>query len=404
MATEQTTTGRMRHGAGCTRALLGAGAIVAIACNAVLGINPATLECGDAGCVGMSGDLTGMPASVVAPDAGIAAGSKEDIDAPVASGEAPVCSGAAETQCAQSPVESSMPSSSAIPAADAVPGVGGGIEPGVPPASAGGPQLAAGPALGADGLAVALPNDLIGAPVAGEIVFSDDAVWEVNGVFQPTFEVHTPTASYWIVKPLGTMVSMQEGVNGSQWIDFSSGFRPLRGVPSFAAPPVNVSTLRDDDSQTPTHLRLTSQSADGAWQWVWDFYLTHATFTVNRAPAPFGFAYRGVPGGTLGAEDRLVVSNGTSQSARSSFNADLTGPVEWAYLADDTLGLSLFLLQHTDDILGETYQVRDNDSAHWSFGDGQITALPIRFSLGLIRSTEHATVAARVQFVAGAIH
>jgi hypothetical protein len=250
-----------------------------------------------------------------------------------------------------------------------------------------------------------LPDDLIGAPVTGEIVFSDEAEWEVDGVFEPTFEVHTPTASYWVVKPLGSIVSVEDREQGAeQWVAFSSGFRPLRGVPSFPTPPATrVTTVRDDASQTPTHLRLTSESEDGLWQWVWDFYVTHVTFTVNRAPVAVGFAYQGVPGGVLGTEDRLVSSDGTSQGARNSFNADLPGPFEWAYIADTTLGRSLFLIQHEDDALAERYQVRDNDTSLWSFGSGQITALPLRFSMGIIPSVAHAEVAERVEFVAGAI-
>jgi hypothetical protein len=61
-------------------------------------------------------------------------------------------------------------------------------------------------------------------------------------------------------------------------------------------------------------------------------------------------------------------------------------------------------MQHTDDALPESYQVRDNDSAAWSFGDGLVTSLPVRFSLGLVDSVEHAAVSQRVQFVAGVIH
>lgn len=260
------------------------------------------------------------------------------------------------------------------------------------------------PPLGDDGLALPLPNDLIGAPVSGEIIYSDEASWEVNGVFQPTFEIHTPTGSYWIVKPLGTMVSMQDRA-GSQWIDFSSGFRPLRGVPSFAQPPSSaITTVRDQDSQTPTHVRLTSESQDRRWQWVWDFYVTHVTFTLNRAPEPSGLGYRGVPGGSLGPEHQLLTNDGSSQSARNSFEADLPGPVEWVYFADISLGRCLFLMQHGDDELLEHYQVRDNDSAHWAFGNGQITSLPMRFSLGLLDSTDRAAIAERVRFVADVIH
>jgi hypothetical protein len=253
--------------------------------------------------------------------------------------------------------------------------------------------------------AAPLPDDLIDAPVAGEIIFSDEAEWEVDGVFEPTFEIRTPTASYWVVKPLGTIVSIEDAASGGdQWIAFSSGFRPLRGVPSFPTPPATrVTTVRDTDSQTPTHVRLTAVSDDELWQWVWDFYVTHVTFTINRAPVPYAFAYQGVPGGVLGAEDRLVSSDGTAQGARSSFNADLPGPVEWAYLADTTLARSLFAIQHQDDTLAERYVVRDNDTSLLSFGNGQIQALPMRFSLGLIRSTNHASVSTRVEFVVGAI-
>jgi hypothetical protein len=253
--------------------------------------------------------------------------------------------------------------------------------------------------------AAPLPDDLIDAPVAGEIIFSDEAEWEVDGVFEPTFEIRTPSASYWVVKPLGTIVSIEDAqTDGDQWIAFSSGFRPLRGVPSFPTPPATrVTTVRDLDSQTPTHVRLTVVSDDALWQWVWDFYVTHVTFTINRAPAAYAFAYQGVPGGVLGAEDRLVASDGTAQAARSSFNGDLAGPVEWAYLADTTLGRSLFAIQHQDDALAERYVVRDNDTSLLSFGNGQIQTVPMRFSLGLIRSTNHAAVSGRVDFVSGAI-
>lgn len=253
--------------------------------------------------------------------------------------------------------------------------------------------------------APALPIDLRNAPVDGEIVFSDEAEWEIDGVFEPTFEIHTPTASYWIAKPLGTMVSMQDrAATPAQWIDFSSGFRPLRGVPQFPTPPATrVTTVRDEDSTTPTHVRLTAESNDGAWQWVWDFYVTHVTFTINRAPGAFGFSYRGVPGGSLGPEDELVLADGTAQSARGAFDGDLAGPVEWAYIADTALGRSLFTLQHTDDPIAEHYQVRDNDSAHFSFGNGRITSLPMRFSLGIINSDDHDDVEERAAFVARVI-
>jgi hypothetical protein len=111
-----------------------------------------------------------------------------------------------------------------------------------------------------------------------------------------------------------------------------------------------------------------------------------------------------VPAGALGTEDQLVQSDGTAQGARNSFAGDLPGPIEWVYFADTAARRSLFLMQHRDDELAEAYQVRDNDSAAFGFGGASITALPLRFSLGLIDSTDHGVVSQRVAFVAGAIH
>jgi hypothetical protein len=370
------------------------------ACNALLDIEGAELACAGGCDAGAPEPLDGPSLAAAAAEGengrDVSAGTAPDAGAD----PPPVMVPPASASEALGSPPAGGASISPLPASDAgasaplpVPEMGDGVAP------------ATGPARDANGFAVALPNDLIDAPVSGEITFSEEAQWEVNGVFRPTFEIHTPTASYWIVKSLGTMVSMQDAYAGqSQWIDFSSGFRPLRNIPALDAPPAAVTTVLDRDSQTPTHLRLTADSADGAWHWVWDFYVTHATFTLDRAPGPVGFSYRGVPAGTLGVEDQLIQSDGTAQGARNSFAGDLPGPVEWVYIADGAARRSLFLMQHTDDALPEAYQVRDNDSAAWVFGSGQITALPIRFSLGLLDSVDPAVVSQRAAYVSGAIH
>lgn len=383
---------RKRHTfADGTRARWAVLSLCAAGCNGLLGIERAGLERAATSDGGVA--AAAQPPLLTASDAAAPLAPEQRSTAPEG---APALMTAAPLAPLAPPADPAMlgaeaPASMA-PAAAAVDG-GTRIEPAAP-----------GPALGPDGLAAALPDDLVAAPVAGEIIYSEEASWEVDGVFRPTFEIHTPTGSYWVVKSLGTMVSMQDAYAGrAQWIDFSSGFRPLRNVPAFATPASDVTTVLDADSQTPTHLRLTAVSADQAWHWVWDFYVTHVTLTVNRAPTPIGFSYRGVPAGSLGAEDQLIQSDGTAQSARNSFGGEVPGPVEWVYIADTAAVRSLFLIQHTDDALPERFQVRDNDSAMWVFGDGAITRLPVRFSLGLLDSVEHARVAERVQFVARAI-
>jgi hypothetical protein len=369
-------------------ASLGAG------CNQLLDISVTELACQRCDAGAPEGPPLVAPSAAGTP-APIASGATAESGAAGASALTPGAAGAAPSPELPATGAGVMGATALPVAPDA-----GAPPPEVPPPP---PAPPPGPALDAAGFAVPLPNDLLDAPVTGEIIYSVEAQWEVDGVFRPTFEVHTPTGSYWIVKSLGTMVSMQDAYAGQlQWIDFSSGFRPLRGVPAFATPPADVTTVLDPESQTPTHLRLTASTGDGAWQWVWDIYITHVTLTLNRAPAPAAFAYRGVPAGTLGAEDQLILADGTTQGARNSFQGDLPGPVEWAYIADTAAQRALFFVQHTDDALPEAYQVRDNDSAHWVFGGGQV-ALPIRYSLGLINSVDHATVSQRVAFIAGAI-
>jgi hypothetical protein len=65
---------------------------------------------------------------------------------------------------------------------------------------------------------------------------------------------------------------------------------------------------------------------------------------------------------------------------------------------------SLFLIQHSDDALADTYQIADGDSAMFVFGDGKITETPIRFSLGLVNSCDDQVVRERIAFVQDAIH
>lgn len=250
-----------------------------------------------------------------------------------------------------------------------------------------------------------LPLELTEPPVDGDVTATGDAEWEVEGKKLPTFEVHTPSASYWLVKSLSTIVSMSEGANGKQWVAFSSGFRPARGLPSFAsfgALP-QFETTEDTESRTLRHVRLLSDGTDGAWRLIWDFYPTHVTLTVDKAPVPYGIAYRGVPGDALDAQDLLRLADGSSKSAQSSSVNDFSGAPAWAALSDVSGSHSFFAIQHAADTVADRYQVKDNDSAFLSFGDGMLRASPQRFSFGLVSGTSQAEVRDRVEYIDGQI-
>ena len=137
------------------------------------------------------------------------------------------------------------------------------------------------------------------------------------------------------------------------------------------------------------------------------------TITINAAPLPYGFAYRGVPAGLLDDRDRVVFADQKGQSAKLSILADFVAHVpspgkslpaaEWAYLTDDARDRSLFLIQHGDDNIADRYQVKDEDSSLFSFGDGELTKLPLRFSVGIIPHDVFPFVRDRAEFIISAI-
>jgi hypothetical protein len=244
--------------------------------------------------------------------------------------------------------------------------------------------------------------------VAGNLSVSVKASWQVNGIPEPAVQVVTPSASYFILKNSGMLVSMVDAFDspGKDWISYSDSFRPNRGLPYFGGccqlgAGAQMTTTLDDASHTTGHVRLFSTSEDSGWSLVWDFYRSHVTLTVNRAAQPFSFNYRGAPGGVLDASDRIVFSNGDSHAALDAIlTTTLPGAVQWLYLADDARSRSMFVLQYAADSLTDAYSVTELDTSVLTLGNARLQA-PLRFSLGLIDSSEHATVKARVDYVIG---
>ena len=282
---------------------------------------------------------------------------------------------------------------------------------GTPQAVGGSPPIVTQPTDAPD-----LPLDLLNSPVSGTFKVSPEMTWEIDGVQESTFHIQTPTASYWLVKSLGVVVSLVDAhpSDPRQWIDYGPS-RPLRGFPSYATlgKQERMQTTLDVVSQTLTHARFFSRSESGSTRMTWDFYPTHVTMTINAAPIPYGFAYRGVAAGLLDERDRVVFANEKSQSANLSILADFAGhvarpgvslrPAEWAYLTDEARDRSLFVIQHTDDEIADRYQVKDGDSSLFSFGDGSLTTLPLRFSVGIIPSDIFPFVRDRVELVISAM-
>jgi hypothetical protein len=251
-----------------------------------------------------------------------------------------------------------------------------------------------------------LPIYLADSPLTGEISITGDAVWNVDGTAEPTFEIHTPSANYWLVKSLGTIVSLSDtaATDARQWIGYSS-FRPSRSVPSFASSGLSptFTTVLDSETQTPQHVRLRSETATADFRLLWDFYLTHVTVSIETAPPEFAFSYRGVPAGSLDGQDSLLTADGLTHAAFTFYTAtDFAGKPEWVAITDPDMGRALFLIQHYDNDVPDKYQVKDNDSAFASFGREQ-ASYSARYSLGLLDKADFSSIESRVKFVDAAM-
>lgn len=278
---------------------------------------------------------------------------------------------------------------------------GGGGSGGSPAGLSGGGSNAAGSAVQQD-----LPIYLADSPLTGEVSITGDAVWDVNGTSEPTFEIRTPSANYWLVKSLGALVSLSDtaATDARQWIGYSS-FRPSRGVPSFASSGLSptFTTVLDSETQTPQHVRLRSETATADLRLVWDFYLTHVTVSVEAAPPAFAFSYRGVPAGSLDSRDSMLTADGVAHEAANFYTAmDFPGKPEWVAITDPAIGRALFLIQHYDNDVPDIYQVKDNDSAFASFGREQASHAA-RYSLGLLDKADFSSIESRVKFVDAAM-
>ncbi|HEY5955603.1 MAG TPA: hypothetical protein VIV60_03575, partial [Polyangiaceae bacterium] len=267
---------------------------------------------------------------------------------------------------------------------------------------------------GSAGVAANLP-ELVNPPVQGMLNYSSTASWDIDGVQREAFRIETPTATYILVKSVAAIASLTDQ-NNVLWLNFSSGYRPNRGIPNLGGccqldPPDGsnlpaMTTVLDASSATSTHLRLISKPIDGDYYWlVWDFFVTHLTLTVNRSARPFGFTFYGIPGNVLDASDELVLSNGERYRADGPHSVDLPGPAEWAYITNPETGknASLFLIQHRDDNLVDSFSNPDFDSVKFIFGSGEISDTPMRFSLGLINSVDPAAVTQRIAYVVNSI-
>jgi uncharacterized repeat protein (TIGR02543 family) len=260
------------------------------------------------------------------------------------------------------------------------------------------------------------------APGVGDQVMLTSMVDEFWG----SYRIATTNATYAYHLQGGGFSSLVD-VHGNDWIDYhdsppdSGG--AFRGVPNLVPPPdglfhpgkINHTTWRV--ASGPLKETFRTKTFDNKWEVQWEIYPTYATMTVLKRPnnKNYWWLYEGTPGGvlentgTLALRDFVTLSNGVSFKVDQSYEGDLAGE-EWVFIGDPdvdnaaTAARSIFLIHHADDTAIDSHRTQVTGGAFspkkmtvWGFGrnltnnTAYLTAIPNRFSIGLMDETTYAT-------------
>ncbi len=173
------------------------------------------------------------------------------------------------------------------------------------------------------------------------------------------FRVETPTATYLYGKRGAGFASIIDS-EGHDWISYRPGEKArgeYRGLPKCGQPTkffhcgYGYGQYKNDNPftstvthQTPRHVQITSTSRDGKSSCMWDFFETHATFTLLKIDQPtFWFLYEGTPVGKLDAvSDFVIRPDGT----KTTLDQPWSQVVPWVCFGASESPRGLVLVNH----------------------------------------------------------
>lgn len=211
-------------------------------------------------------------------------------------------------------------------------------------------------------------------------------------------------SSYRITNQLGTMWYHKTGggfaglkdLNNVEWIGYNStpgsgGAGEYRGIPNLGVygHPGYTNGSSIILSQGPIKITIQTVTTDASnARWIWEFYPTHQTMTLQQSGVNYWFLYEGTPAGDLNQSTGYVkTSAGQTLNLGSTFAADLPGP-EWAYFGMTGQQRFLYFVHHEDDAHIDHYRPFPGPMTVFGFGrDGSsvnryMSATPQRFSFG----------------------
>lgn len=231
------------------------------------------------------------------------------------------------------------------------------------------------------------------APVFDKLVSYTDDVLDQG---QASYQVQTLNATYYYHKQ-GAGFSSLVDVDGNDWIDY----RPTggaggnyRGIPNAVYPeghfhPGATTATSQILHAGPLKLTIRSVTNDDKWETLWEIYPHYAKMTMVRKDHNYWFLYEGTPGGLLEPTSDLVVrsSDAQPQLASVTWTGDIPGE-EWVYFGDPNKNRSLYVINHQEDTLVDSYYPMDGKMTVFGFGrsgtNRYLAQTPAYFTVGLV--------------------
>lgn len=259
------------------------------------------------------------------------------------------------------------------------------------------------------GLVAIRPGSPAAVAVSEETLFGDMECLVIN----------TPAAKYYYGKR-GAGFARIIDPEGHDWISYQHGGRSTgeyRGLPKCGQPTkyfhcgygfgqyANSNPFRTSFTQvSPDHVRVDSETQDGAAACSWDFFPTHATMTLKRIPGGrYWFLYEGTPGGRLDVTGDFSIR---PDGKRTLLSEPWNDTVPWVAFGAVESTCSLLCMNHqsgsrrNDSYVSWPYS-RDaegqlNQMTVFGFGrpgwqspdqhTPQLSGLPARFTIALART------------------
>ena len=242
------------------------------------------------------------------------------------------------------------------------------------------------------------------------------------------FRISTPQATYLYGKRGAGMASLIDSA-GNDWISYRHGGKSqgeYRGLPKCGQPTkffhcgYGFGNYQTDNTFTstlairePAHVRIHSITQQKDAEGIWDFYPTHATFTLLKIPGNrHWFLYEGTPGGKLDTDPGASVDRAIRPTtAASSLDQPWKEVVPWVAFAASESSHSFFLVNHqtdspVDSYVAWPYKATSSEPLHQMtvFGFGRpdwqdpqqhtppVSSLPARYSIGFTAARQARTI------------